>query len=781
MDYIEQGERTMEQRAAGKLCVDRRIERELEIAIQWVIKECGDGENCLARQAESLGILDLGHKKNAPIGWNTGAGTKKLYNPLLMRDLTPRLRDDKTPTAGEKTPMKGTVYSGYSRFPGENEHGSRALLLKDVEKDLKDTLPSIERANIVITDKSSCDWGVSVWKLEGEEEPLSDVAAVNSISKTEPGKVRSGLVLENRGVGILVLREKEVEDYVGTQSGGVKPNLVQLATVRRLLRTERAPMPSIIDESVSAEGRPHKKESVSVDLEGTIAEGLDLLVEVTGEYKVEMLNMTRKTVKTCMLHLGDDEREVRSKFEVVQTPEGFETYPCLVLEPRKWKGKLKALNLSVSDLTDLLRSDYHGRHGASKSLANRASFGFVNPTIGDVGSAVRIWPGLLPQDYTIGLFNESWTPKGNEGERLTYDDYANSNIRAALVRVAAYGSTLLAACAAVNPPEQWRPFMRRVGKGINKLGQLEKLILKMGEINEKSPVPTSEFIRQLVRQLDNLTESNLIILALLNVKEPSLMAKIDKVYEEAWTSKMNSISEKYKCDLVHSATCNSGMDALRKCLRATGGVDTLCNAEEAVPIYYEGKSVIAMLSEENRKRDRTGIPLVKILLDLSHNLTCKGDGPSVTHRKAAMERTVMQSTDDEFGIYDGTNTCREEILEHYKSLLEEKEKGGYLLIFESLSKHFQFGMDKTTLGRVEAYYFKGTAQRSNHEKIIQEIKGIKDSHLGGVFSHYVHAQSNLYEQDAKTLQDINENVMKAIRDWWEGEKRACMKSGVGEE
>ncbi|MFT5758997.1 MAG: hypothetical protein ACI9LM_003746 [Alteromonadaceae bacterium] len=449
-------------------------------------------------------------------------------------------------------------------------------------------------------------------------------------------------------------------------------------------------------------------------------------------YKQLLLEDRRKLIKD----FGEKDTNYScgsSKFKIIKSGltkerEGFYLYPCLVFEPvddtenpEPWACSEREKN--VEQLKGWLHSTVSKNNGNNNSnqlsLANRASFGFPYPAIGDVSKSVRIWPGLLPAQLITRYLN----PIINVSTKIKIisSDWINSPIVQAGLRLVLVTEYLSKKETDQLKKGKWP--LKHLIKNKNKFLALIEYIKSCEDIDTQA----NNIATQLVRTVENINELNLVVIAMLpkNITENE--------FSMNWEAKYRIQGYSLTLNFSQVTFHNSGMAALWEALKIGG----LPNTDGPNHVYYESDMLFDKENPLNlalRQKSKDYKCLVECI-DLAYNFT------SLKDAEAERPKALTDEGETIISIYDATNVTRVEIMHDVIKRYEVKtEIKLVVIIFESLSKHFQFGMDKTTLGRLEIY----TAGVVGDD-VRNRIRAVEVAPLPMPYKTYVNIQSFLFE------------------------------------
>lgn len=434
----------------------------------------------------------------------------------------------------------------------------------------------------------------------------------------------------------------------------------------------------------------------------------------------------------------------------VPAPSGWLTYPCLILEPSFGQNlndivtkMVRALPVEalqgVSDdqivklcqknVVNYLKQELIQRWSSENddyvSLSNRASFGFANPSIGDVGMAVRIWPGLLPKaliEYKLrkilGLKQEYKLSRLTWSQEL--EDCPMVWACASMISRGQIAQALrrqeIPLSSAKDPMS---PIYRSIKRNANKCFQLTQL--QPENLREVEIITT-----HMSRCLDNLNEYNVVLNALnaSNLNEYS-----DKKLDDMLAC-VAAIPDR-NVTLLNSVITNSGMAAFRQCLTTTG---TIPNTGR---LYYETTKLARRIKEIVTQDDNYSARCIDLAYNFTNYQAYADELANIQALKGSHMEIEKQGIQTLINIYDATNSTKHEINTNYLNVAGHcgysRSDCNYILVFESFSKHFQFGADKTTLGCLSVYRYGNKVD----ERLEKEFASLSHCVLPAAYKNYI--------------------------------------------
>lgn len=450
-------------------------------------------------------------------------------------------------------------------------------------------------------------------------------------------------------------------------------------------------------------------------------------------------------------------------------------------------------------------------------IANRQSFGFVTPTVGELDHSVRIWPGLIPAE----LFKEIVLKALDEAELFAPDPRARSLSasrtpvsRSPLVDQSRRRDLSTFGSRRQTPSPLEMALLQSMRKAVLRRERL--LALKdrdipdeVQEVNEwVGHRVTSNLIKaqalldtlarggntdlvavsRAIRTLENLSEYDVLQ---ANLEEAILMGNSRTQIQAVREQSTSAISDERVQQIVESRaqaqrsarervllrefesqtrqkfashpTWNvrsvrvqaSGMSAYRSIASAAGAV-----RDNANRVYFE-------VAELNSPRERglrlnrhlvedplTTRGLIVQLEDLAYNVSSQ----STSTRPGVTSWRSDDPSLPKIAVFDSTNTTAEEALSH------AQRDADFVVLFESFSKHFQFGADKTTLGKITIFQRKSRRADVNPDLlrgVAQRLDAIKNTHMPNGYLNYMVMQQAVFG-DGQTRQQRRPQIRSRL-------------------
>ena len=440
-------------------------------------------------------------------------------------------------------------------------------------------------------------------------------------------------------------------------------------------------------------------------------------------YKQRMLTYVRDTMEQFYTELekksgkkGMVAKLIEDKWEKMWNGEtlakdrgdGSYEYPCIMVNP---SSKSETIKIAQDNAIYINLEKFWEKTNPGWELAIRRSFGHLHPTADDFGPSdpVRLWPGLGAREQWI-----------RSTESITIENIKESPIFEAL------RCTRNSAIQMINLGKR---LLKKVDKNtdnyllIDLCYRLTKLMEWCTRIDQIEDASFTKFIkekveekwvaethRQVKRLLDNLNEGIFLTVHLLyGIDSQKVIRTTNKLITE-WKRQLRESYEDFYSLEVFLFT-RSGMaayvlikDMLRGCTSDISGT------------YYEG----SILTEQLREDNLLGEQFIYFERDLAYN----HPDPNELKLKLEMPSSLNKKNLNSVLVFDTTNVTREEVFAYInKSNNKKKLNIQAVILYESLTKHFQMGMGKSTLGRLEIYTKKGKSKLPpNLEQFIKKNK-----------------------------------------------------------
>jgi len=673
-------------------------------------------------KGRDVGIpLNTFFKKNAPAGYNTSVEneeegvTEYQYDVRHERDFTFGLPENPLAARREKT--------DYFRAPFSHKHIVRAQQDNELRKFLKDEYPGKGKA---IASKQVY-LSFNVEPHTGNTLRISNVSQSYSNSNMLGSKSGQTLVQHRISIAGHDLIMWVNKDSAGHQSrynaSAIVPNLIQYEQILQALNispiAELEPSGEIEEKTFRSDTR-----KAILDKEDELP---------TDNYKKKMLNDRRQLVTAVSGAINAHVVNNYLRAITAEAQQDFLQYPCLVLEPLA--NYAADFNIQPKSLVDELKKDIvHTLHEKYDiSFANRASFGFAYPTVGDVGVSVRIWPGLIPGVSfsnmildvlkTAGLLggvpDAPVVDKKREKEPLVLA------LKLAIVRAQKRFRRyheIKAQNGDVKNRSLYKWVNDRITSNVIKAQTLITILAKRAN--------DLEVTRRAIRTLENLNEYDLIQ---AGVEEQQYQGQGQKA------ARTTSLSTAFKqrpqgrvvdgYELVSENIRSSGMDAYRVAVQTIGDTH-----KDSSRLYYETSKVNLEIAERSGGLVKAGS--VTKMQDPSYNFVNQQDAQNNIRYKWSRDKNFPSVQ-----IYDITNTPIAVALSKAKASTTQPS---LIVCFESFSKHFQLGMDKTTIGRLIVYVNTNRKDQHKVQVLTNKFKQVGDSPFPNFFLNYLAMQNELF-------------------------------------
>ncbi|MGA9378645.1 MAG: hypothetical protein WBV73_07725, partial [Phormidium sp.] len=671
------------------------------IAKQLMAKDKG-------KYAELSALLRLFFVKNAPVGFNTSVENEKGKRKRQVRAFSSQR--DRDFTLGIQAANQDRKGTNYHRTPSEDPHFWTKYLREELINFLKEGSESKDEEAVSHTKSAFSSYDV---QISSDQLQITDIQGHPYINRQLTAERESSKPLS--GHRTLPIGNHQLTVWQNTKSlghlttlnqGGIAPNLIQTFEILNILE--------LLKDQKSPEGIETQFQTFTPEEKSTIYAYLQQANNFNvANYKQELLEDRRQLIDSLSKEINrrrpnqiDKVHKKHSRkidhtldFQAVRTAdkttqEKFLQYPCLILQPKGTASK------RIQTLKDNIIKQIHTDE---LSFANRGSFGFAAPTIGDVGESVRIWPGLIPtatfkRKMLTALKNGGYINESSETmildsteKEITISPLSKAlslSIKRAIDRYYSQ-STNATVDENLNELQNW--VSDRV------LSNLIKAITLIPELN-KTNDPEELILMRAIRTLENLNEYDVLQAAIEEALHPEpdkqkrnqeLLGQIEEQIKQEY--------QKYEQEeqggwTFHTARIlASGMAGYRTSLSASGSTRT-----DSLRLYFETVKLNHALANSTpvpSGDDSSDIlkDLIAKMKDLSYNFISAKD----LQDKQAQFQWKVDDKNPKIAVYDLTNTTVEEAIDDVKG-----QDIDFLILFESLSKHFQFGADKTTLGRV---------------------------------------------------------------------------------
>ncbi|WP_087688980.1 hypothetical protein [Pandoraea sp. PE-S2R-1] len=370
---------------------------------------------------------------------------------------------------------------------------------------------------------------------------------------------------------------------------------------------------------------------------------------------------------------------------VADVRSGYLTYPCPIIEPVSARTLTKA---EIAPHMKFIMDEFNA--GSKVKMYQRNSFGFLYPTISDLERSIRLWPGQLDAPYFIAKVMEvlkrydAWVarsrlaggdaalpaaaPRVIPSAAMTQGQTPNATLYATLVRAMGYVRSVCLK-GGFAPGRKLDFLQQRLVVNLNK-GQW---LLRMRRYGNFLGADKADLFLEITQVVENLNEYGLQLVELQSWA-PSADEFSSVVRQGYGTAAAPSGHHMTGAALTHSGM-QAGMVAmsLRKASRFRLG-----------PAYFEFPRDVL-----NSNLAKTPSQKNTLHYDPAYNFT---------HRDEIATHGVVPShrADDLCAIIDVTNVKPSEL----PGILARHAETPSIFLYASLSKHFQFGMDRFTLGLI---------------------------------------------------------------------------------
>lgn len=724
-----------------KIVTDQRKYFQVQRFAAAIQRELGDAD------LDFIGILRGFFVKNAPVAVNAtpipdGADARARTRPGFSRSLDRDFTTNQDPESRDRTLIS------YHRTTGGDDHFWRIHLSEQLA------------AHLRLRDSRS--FAYSSFEVTITDNRRMYSTFIRNIRIRNPRFLGAG---NNRRPAALDIGRIQVAGRTlsvwrnhtpaGAQSranqGGMLPNLVQ--TFQILAQ---------INRFVDQEEPRQLRDRVFVFRTFTLQQRQDIFAAIqrtrpVQQYKQRMLTDRRRLAET----IGDTISRRLSRranrlgqFRVVlarngaQT-RGFQTYPGIIIEQLDTASRDHILPF-LNALTEQLRIASEG----FISVANRQSFGFAGITTSDLGTAVRIWPGLLPQATVERIVLQAL---GNLG---IIQPRSREEV-AAWAREVAQQEHIFSPLELALQQARVRALIRYTNDQLNQRGDLPDTALNqtrswindriasnlvkaqvlLGELARTNDPPFF-VVQRAIRALENLNEYEILQAGL---EEERVEAQQRDARRQALLQQIAAVNERRYAGndtwQMHSVTLtSSGMAAYRTLASVIGRVG------RSSRLYFEIDNLNIALDNSLIEEDSefNMLPMVLRAVDLAYNFTSVADTNTDERSKSTWQDVALTSPG--IVIFDTTNTTIAE------NLAAVPDRADFVVMFESLSKHFQLGADKTTLGRITVLERRADATRRVPQEVAERIarmaarfNQMQHTPLSNGFLNYLLMQEQAFE------------------------------------
>jgi hypothetical protein len=366
---------------------------------------------------------------------------------------------------------------------------------------------------------------------------------------------------------------------------------------------------------------------------------------------------------------------------VVADPDsGFLTYPALIIEP---KSKRKLTGEDIKPHMKFIMSAFN--QDSKVKMYERNSFGFLYPTISDLQRSIRLWPGQLDPTYYVAklepvlkLYDAWLDPERvpDSGEPSAASDKPSAKIDKGETQHATLFSTLSRTMAYISNVlkktfrnEETLDFLQqRLATNLTKAQEL----LMMQDTGNFHGMDKADLFLEITQIIENLNEYGLQLVELQDW-EPTEEEFYDTVKQTYGTAIKTAGYHLNGASLTHSGM-QAGMAALNLRKRSKF---------EIGPVYFEFRKPSFNRIKKNPGLAPTGH------YDAAYNFTNQKELNRYKNNR-------HHNSNSESMIIDITNVKPSEV----SDILKKHPNTPSIYLYASLSKHFQLGMDRFTLGLV---------------------------------------------------------------------------------
>lgn len=357
---------------------------------------------------------------------------------------------------------------------------------------------------------------------------------------------------------------------------------------------------------------------------------------------------------------------------------GFITYPCPIIEP------MPGQRLRVDDIKVFINVIVERFNRESKiKLYQRNSFGFLYPTIADLERSIRIWPGQVDPEFFSEkianiLISYDRELSGAEGEDVEVarsdprikDDHQHATLFSTLARSMEH-IKLIYRSGTFQPGPTLHFLHQRIVSNLTKA----RIILDMRRQQDFSGMDKEDLFLEITQIIENLNEYG------FQLVELQQWAPTSEDFKRSVTAAYAPYTNTSGFTLIGEALTHSGMQAgmIALNLRKTSVFDL-------GPAYFEFPSADALNSDSFGKTETMGRTAH---YDPAYNFTHTTE--TEDHRVTPFRGSSHQAV-----ILDITNVKPSEL----PGVIAPHARAQSIFLYGSLSKHFQLGMDRFTLGLV---------------------------------------------------------------------------------
>jgi hypothetical protein len=667
---------------------------------------------------EQLTPFGLFFAKNSPPGYNRSVETEDetyeyQFDPHYDRDFTFPLTEELSTERREKT--------DYFRATAAHKHVRREKMDNQLRKIIVGQEPAkksqINSRQVYMSfDVQIFGNQLKVVSAQGNYKNIKMLGA-----GTDSQIVKRKIDVSGRSLTIWI-NTKSAGHQSRYNASAIVPNFIQYTEIIRAL--EAQPVTEIEPEGEAQEKEFHPD---------TIEAALDIEREApVNNYKKRLLADRKELISLVSAAINTAVENNYIKAIAVSKASSFDQYPCLILQPME--SYVRDFKVEKGGEVDQLKRDivFTLHEKFDFSFANRPSFGFANPTVGDVGTAVRIWPGLIDRSlFSAMMFKTLYKAGLLKNRPAALESSSDQSKNAPLVE--ALGIAILRASERYTRykkiKEEGRELRHLQAMYDWILNRITSNVFKAEKLIEllKERSSDLEVNKRAVRTLENLNEYDLLQAGVeeqahqredRNERAGALLDAFRKPVLDKKFGGWKIIAVKIR---------SSGMDAYRAALELIGDA-----RQDSARLYFETAKVNREIATRPEGLHKLGS--ITKMMDPSYNF--------VSHEDITTKKPYEWEAEKGYPtvhVYDITNTTLEDAF----GKIGDK-RPDFVLFFESLSKHFQLGMDKSTIGRLIVYMNEATRDQGRASTIKMKAEETKDTPMPHYALNYLGLQSRYY-------------------------------------
>ncbi|VVE38344.1 hypothetical protein PIN31115_04003 [Pandoraea iniqua] len=383
-------------------------------------------------------------------------------------------------------------------------------------------------------------------------------------------------------------------------------------------------------------------------------------------------------------------RSTHFRIVVADEQSGYLTYPCPIIEP-VIKGKKSPTKSDILPHMQFIMTEFNA--GSKVKMYQRNSFGFLYPAISDLERSIRLWPGQLDAPYFIAKVKEVLKRYDAWVERSERDDEEDED---AAIEIEAPRRHPSAAVASGHAPNA-----TLYSTLIRAMSYIRSVCRKGGF----QPGRTLDFVQQ--RLITNLTKGQWLLRmrrydTYLGMDKADLFLEITQVIENL---------NEFGLQLVELQTWAPSTDEFMSVVKQGYSAGALASGHHVTGAALTHSGMQAgMVAMNLRKKStfRLGPAYFEFPRDVLNSKVTKSASQkntlhydpayNFTHQAELTTYRAVPShgADDLCAIIDITNVKPSEL----PGILSRHAATPSIFLYASLSKHFQFGMDRFTLGLI---------------------------------------------------------------------------------